>query len=195
MDALSKSLRLPREKHFEPQKVVRDPGVLSSILGGIFEGSIRKSSKKASFWSFEALLLKGFKAFESQINWTNLRPWNLKPNESNLNFKDMESQINYPCESQVSGLGRGCNSQFEVKLLTDQGQLQLMPNFSLFKSRLGAKFGSCSAFWLRCSLFSFPLYLISVGTISSFFRPTTTLDFVWNLGRKSFVFQDPSRQQ
>ena len=31
MDALSKSLRLPREKHFEPQKVLRDPGA-STIL-------------------------------------------------------------------------------------------------------------------------------------------------------------------
>ena len=27
----SKSLRMPREKHFEPQKVVRDPGVLTIL--------------------------------------------------------------------------------------------------------------------------------------------------------------------
>ena len=31
MDAVSKSLRLPRETYFEPQKVVRDPGVLTLL--------------------------------------------------------------------------------------------------------------------------------------------------------------------
>ena len=30
-DAVSKSLHLPREKHFEPQKVVRDPGCLTIL--------------------------------------------------------------------------------------------------------------------------------------------------------------------
>ena len=33
---VSKSLRLPREKHFEPQKVVRDPGVLTILTSKSF---------------------------------------------------------------------------------------------------------------------------------------------------------------
>ena len=33
---LSKSLRLPREKHFEPQKVVRAPGVLTILTSKSF---------------------------------------------------------------------------------------------------------------------------------------------------------------
>ena len=33
---LSKSLRLPRETHFEPQKVVRDPGVLTILTSKSF---------------------------------------------------------------------------------------------------------------------------------------------------------------
>ena len=33
---VSKSLRLPREKHFEPQKVVRDPGVLTILTSESF---------------------------------------------------------------------------------------------------------------------------------------------------------------
>ena len=31
-DAVSKSLRLPREKHFEPQKTSRDPGVFAVLI-------------------------------------------------------------------------------------------------------------------------------------------------------------------
>ena len=34
--SVSKSLRLPREKHFEPQKVVRDPGVLTILTSKSF---------------------------------------------------------------------------------------------------------------------------------------------------------------
>ena len=33
---MSESLRLPREKHFEPQKVVRDPGVLTILASNSF---------------------------------------------------------------------------------------------------------------------------------------------------------------
>ena len=33
---MSKSLRLPRKKHFEPQKVVRDPGVLTILTSKSF---------------------------------------------------------------------------------------------------------------------------------------------------------------
>ena len=33
---MSKSLRLPREKHFEPQKVVRDPGALTILTSKSF---------------------------------------------------------------------------------------------------------------------------------------------------------------
>ena len=35
-DAVSKSMHLPREQHFEPQKMVRDPGVLTILASKSF---------------------------------------------------------------------------------------------------------------------------------------------------------------
>ena len=36
MDIVSKSLRLPREKHFEPPKMSRNPGILTILASKSF---------------------------------------------------------------------------------------------------------------------------------------------------------------
>ena len=56
-DAASKPLRLPDEKHFEPQKVVRDPGALASDslsragVVQILAASISKSRPRQSVFN------------------------------------------------------------------------------------------------------------------------------------------------
>ena len=86
---VSKSLRLPRENHFEPQKVVRDPGVLTILTSKSFSRAgvvqILKTSTSKS-----APRLSVFNDFDFQI---------VLPRRRGANFGDFNFQ---KCSDAVS---------------------------------------------------------------------------------------------
>ena len=93
---VSKSLRLPREKHFEPQKVVRDPGVLTILTSKSFTRRRGANFSDFNFQKYSEDLV--FNDFDFQIVLARRRGayfgnFNFKNAPNLLVFSDFDFQI------------------------------------------------------------------------------------------------------
>ena len=87
---MSKSLRLPREKHFEPQKVVRDPGFLTILTSkSLWRAGVVQTL--ATWTSKSAPWLSVFNDFDFQITLARRRGANV----GDLNFQKCPEALSF----------------------------------------------------------------------------------------------------